>query len=208
MHPGIISIVGSRIVEKYHKAAIVIGQNGKGSGRSIKNLDLYEKLKEAELHKEIKRVNLIFGGHVYAVGLHIDYYYAFYFKNILCEKKYINNYDNIYKPDFKISINNNMYDIKLSIRKYAPFGQSNYDPMFVMFNLNVIEKMFFGNNNEHLKIVIKDYKNREFNAIKFRFNKDIIEVIDDFIDIIFTIDRVYKNKVQVLIIDLRKSLNY
>ena len=101
-----------------------------------------------------------------------------------------------------------MYDIKLSIRKYAPFGQSNYDPMFVMFNLNVIEKMFFGNNNEHLKIVIKDYKNREFNAIKFRFNKDIIEVIDDFIDIIFTIDRVYKNKVQVLIIDLRKSLNY
>jgi single-stranded-DNA-specific exonuclease len=203
-HPGILGIVASRIVEKYKKAAIVIGENGKGSGRSIKNIDLYEKLKETSLHKDIKRVNLVFGGHVYAVGLSIEYDYAFYFKNILCEKKNINNYDNNYKPNFKIDINSNIYDIKLSIREYSPFGQNNYDPTFIMYDLNIIGKQFFGKNNEHLKIIIKNDK-CEFNAIKFRFNKHIIEEIDKYVDIIFTIDRVYKNKIQILIIDLRKS---
>lgn len=204
-HPGILGIVASRIVEKYKKAAIVIGENGKGSGRSIKNIDLYEKLKETSLHKDIKRVKLVFGGHVYAVGLSIVYDYAFYFKNILCEKKDINNYENNHKPNFKIDLNSNIHDIKLSIREYSPFGQNNYDPTFVMYNLNVIENNFFGKNNEHLKIVIKNDK-YEFNAIKFRFNKNIIEEIDKYIDIIFTIDRVYKSKIQILIIDLRKSI--
>src|SRR6266513_542638 len=45
-HPGVLGIVASRIVRKYHRPAIVIGFDengvGKGSGRSIEGLNLVE----------------------------------------------------------------------------------------------------------------------------------------------------------------------
>src|SRR5437762_12824303 len=47
-HPGVLGIVASRIVHKYHRPAIVIGLDengvGKGSGRSIKGLNLVKTL--------------------------------------------------------------------------------------------------------------------------------------------------------------------
>src|SRR5947208_3523762 len=47
-HPGVLGIVASRIVHKYHRPAIVIGLDengvGKGSGRSIKGLNLVQTL--------------------------------------------------------------------------------------------------------------------------------------------------------------------
>src|SRR5207247_3464964 len=45
-HPGVLGIVASRIVRKYHRPAFVIGFDedgmGKGSGRSIEGLQLVE----------------------------------------------------------------------------------------------------------------------------------------------------------------------
>jgi single-stranded-DNA-specific exonuclease len=47
-HPGVLGIVASRIVRRYHRPAIVIGFDdhgaGKGSGRSIEGLNLVEAL--------------------------------------------------------------------------------------------------------------------------------------------------------------------
>ena len=43
--PGVVGVVASRLVERYHRPAIVIGIEdgaGKGSGRSIKGFDLGE----------------------------------------------------------------------------------------------------------------------------------------------------------------------
>ena len=66
-HPGVLGIVASRIVRKYHRPAIVIGFDengiGKGSGRSIEGLNLVEALSccAERLDK--------FGGHEMAAGL-------------------------------------------------------------------------------------------------------------------------------------------
>jgi single-stranded-DNA-specific exonuclease len=66
-HPGVLGIVASRIVRKYHRPAIVIGFDdngiGKGSGRSIEGLNLIEALNRCadSLDK--------FGGHEMAAGL-------------------------------------------------------------------------------------------------------------------------------------------
>ncbi len=66
-HPGVLGIVASRIVRKYHRPAIVIGFDengiGKGSGRSIEGLNLVEALNRCadSLDK--------FGGHEMAAGL-------------------------------------------------------------------------------------------------------------------------------------------
>jgi single-stranded-DNA-specific exonuclease len=61
-HPGVLGIVASRLVRKYHRPAIVIG---KGSGRSIEGLNLVEALNccADKLEK--------YGGHEMAAGLAI-----------------------------------------------------------------------------------------------------------------------------------------
>lgn len=68
-HPGVIGIVASRVVEKYHRPAVVVGVHdglGRGSGRSIEAFHLLEGLQECAPHL----VRL--GGHKHAAGLTIE----------------------------------------------------------------------------------------------------------------------------------------
>ncbi|HEY4258221.1 MAG TPA: single-stranded-DNA-specific exonuclease RecJ [Candidatus Udaeobacter sp.] len=66
-HSGVLGIVASRIVRKYHRPAIVIGFDdnriGKGSGRSIEGLNLVEALNRCA--DSLSN----FGGHEMAAGL-------------------------------------------------------------------------------------------------------------------------------------------
>ena len=69
-HPGVLGIVASRIVRKYHRPAVVIGFDengvGKGSGRSIEGLNLVEALSRCA--DKIDK----YGGHEMAAGLTIQ----------------------------------------------------------------------------------------------------------------------------------------
>lgn len=68
-HPGVLGIVASRIVRKYHRPAIVIAMEengiGKGSGRSIEGVNLVQTLQHCGSRL------LKFGGHEMAAGLSI-----------------------------------------------------------------------------------------------------------------------------------------
>jgi len=68
-HPGVIGIVASRLVERYHRPTLLvaIGEGmGKGSGRSISAFNLWEGLQEcADLLTR-------FGGHRYAAGFGVE----------------------------------------------------------------------------------------------------------------------------------------
>lgn len=66
-HPGVLGIVASRLVRKYHRPAVVIGFDenglGKGSGRSIEGVSMVAALGECAGRLEK------FGGHEMAAGL-------------------------------------------------------------------------------------------------------------------------------------------
>ncbi len=66
-HPGVIGIVASRVVERYHRPAVLVALNGgpygQGSGRSIPGFDLLGALHAAA--GELER----YGGHRAAAGL-------------------------------------------------------------------------------------------------------------------------------------------
>jgi single-stranded-DNA-specific exonuclease len=68
-HPGVIGIVASRVVERHHRPAILIGidedGSGHGSGRSIPGFDLLGALHGCAEHMER------YGGHRAAAGLSI-----------------------------------------------------------------------------------------------------------------------------------------
>ncbi len=67
-HSGVIGIVASRLVERYHRPTVLIameGGQGKGSARSISGFNLYQALKESA--ESLSG----FGGHAMAAGLSI-----------------------------------------------------------------------------------------------------------------------------------------
>ena len=68
-HEGVIGIVASRLVERFHRPVVLIAGTGgdwKGSGRSIPSFDLHAALGACSEH--LSR----FGGHRAAAGLSID----------------------------------------------------------------------------------------------------------------------------------------
>jgi len=68
-HAGVVGIVASRIVERFHRPAVLValeGEGGKGSGRSVERFHLYDAL--AACSAELVR----FGGHRHAAGLTVE----------------------------------------------------------------------------------------------------------------------------------------
>jgi single-stranded-DNA-specific exonuclease len=68
-HPGVVGIVASRVVERFHRPTILIGVYdgmGKGSARSIEGFHLYDAIKSVS--GSLTR----FGGHKAAAGLSIE----------------------------------------------------------------------------------------------------------------------------------------
>ncbi|MEN8687097.1 MAG: single-stranded-DNA-specific exonuclease RecJ [Desulfuromonadales bacterium] len=68
-HPGVIGIVASRLVERYHRPTVLValdGEGGKGSARSIRGYHLYRALQACADHLTA------FGGHEMAAGLGLD----------------------------------------------------------------------------------------------------------------------------------------
>ncbi len=68
-HPGVVGIVASRVVERFHRPAVLIGVYeglGRGSARSVEGFHLYDALKACEGHLAK------FGGHKAAAGLSIE----------------------------------------------------------------------------------------------------------------------------------------
>jgi single-stranded-DNA-specific exonuclease len=133
-HPGVVGIVASRLVEKFGKPTIVIGENGKGSGRSISAFHLHQSL------CQVQDCLQGFGGHAHAVGVHLVF-------SKLNEFRYaLNQYAaRVLKPEDLIQ--NIAYDGKIVIEDIsenlindlafaAPFGRGNPEPVFRFSRLN------------------------------------------------------------------------
>src|SRR5262249_17783160 len=68
-HPGVIGIVASRLVDIYHRPAVVVALGAalcQGSARSIPGFDLYEAIRACSAGL------IAFGGHKAAAGLKLD----------------------------------------------------------------------------------------------------------------------------------------
>jgi single-stranded-DNA-specific exonuclease len=69
-HAGVVGIVASRVVERFHRPAVLVGVGedgvGKGSGRSIEGFHLYDALAACATH--LAR----FGGHRHAAGVTLE----------------------------------------------------------------------------------------------------------------------------------------
>ncbi len=200
-HQGVIGIVASRLVEKFHLPTVMIAISdgeGKGSARSIPGFHLCEALKECE-HLLIK-----YGGHKYAAGLSIkpDQIPEFRRKFKEVSSKFLSDEDIIPKLfiDLEVEltdIDDNMMD---AIEAFSPFGPQNMRPIFLTRNCEVIGQPYVVGHN-HLKMRVRK-GDATFDVIGFGFG-DMARTISDkgcLVDIVYAVEyNTYNDKTQIQI---------
>jgi single-stranded-DNA-specific exonuclease len=154
-HQGVIGIVASRLVERYHLPTVLIAIDngeGKGSARSIPGFHLYEALRRCE-HMLIR-----YGGHKYAAGLTIlpENVEKFREKMKAVSKEMLTDEDLVPKlfVDAEIEldqIDSSFVDI---LEMFSPFGPMNMRPVFLTRNLEVVGQPYKVGKN-HLKMKVR-----------------------------------------------------
>jgi len=154
-HQGVIGIVASRLVERFHRPTVMIaidGMEGKGSARSIPGFHLYEALKECE--SELIR----YGGHKYAAGLSILPEKIETFRELLnsVSARMLSDDDLIPKLDIdaELDLEKINDDFVFLLEKLAPFGPLNMRPVFVSYAAEVVGTPHVVGNN-HLRFRVR-----------------------------------------------------
>lgn len=212
---GVVGIVASKVVEKFHKPALIISQNGdaiKGSGRSLGHINLKEVL---DLCKEAL-VN--HGGHSLAAGVTVKNDYINRFNeifNVACKKYYeehgypsdVSYYDVELKPS-SVSLENTKL---LSETLYPYCDRNNPEPIFFLkeitiSNIDGKDGKKNGVKWNSLNFIAK--KNGQETPLRFKmFTDDFGKEIDGrTADIYFSLpqstDKAFKKDPQCNVIDL------
>jgi single-stranded-DNA-specific exonuclease len=156
-HPGIIGIVASKIVERYHLPAILLDITDgvcKGSARSIPAFHVYNGLNQC------RDLLLHFGGHKYAAGLSLkaDMLEAFKtrFNKIAAEALSSEKTARELKIDSVIPLYLLSPDMVEDIQSLGPFGQQNPYPLFLSREVKFSEKpVFVGKAKEHVMFEVE-----------------------------------------------------
>lgn len=166
-HQGVVGIVASRLVERYHRPTILISLDGegsaKGSGRSITGFHLLDAVTACSPFLER------FGGHRYAagVGLRADAVTAFAAAfeaeaaRLLTEDDLVAQLD----VDAEAQPADITPELARELKRLEPFGAGNPEPVLLMRGLRVLEHRVVGDG--HLKLRLAG-GGCHFNAIAFR----------------------------------------
>ena len=207
-HHGVIGIVASRIVEMYYKPCILIAQEGnvgKGSGRSVSQMNLFDALKECE--------DLLtqYGGHDQAAGLSInmDNFNSFVIKiNKYAQERFETGF--VKTLDIDCSVPSAFISIQSAkqLKWLEPVGMDNEKPVFALKGVKVVNATVMGAEGKHLKIKV-DLSGNVVEAVGFGFG-DYAKYLTPgrLIDIAFNLDINYfmeSEKVQLIIKDIKST---
>ncbi len=166
-HQGVVGIVASRMVERYHRPTILIALddegNGKGSGRSIPGFHLLNALNSCS--ENLER----YGGHQYAagIGLTADKLQAFTVDFESSAALLLG--DNELVPTLEVDAVLSPADVNVALitdlKCLEPFGAGNPEPTFLMRGLKAVERRIVGDG--HLKLRLAG-DGLVFSAIAFR----------------------------------------
>ena len=170
-HLGVIGIVASRLVDLYHRPAIMLSSvEGviKGSARSIKGFNIYDALKKCEDLLEQ------FGGHEFAAGLTLKEGKLTEFQRRMNEIAHIDLSENSFEPELSIDAKLNIEEIDMKFWKllaqFEPYGPSNLRPIFVSEGVHVVGVPSVVGNG-HLKMKIKQGESGVYDAIGFNMHE-------------------------------------
>jgi single-stranded-DNA-specific exonuclease len=167
-HPGVIGIVASRMVERYHRPCVVIaldGDVGRGSGRSIGAYDLHAGLAACAHH--LRR----FGGHRAAAGLEIDRDAVDAFREALVAHaaSVLSPVDLMPEQRIDAVVSGDALGTSLAeeLERLAPFGHGNPAPTLLVPAARVSEVRSMGQDGQHARFTLSGGGTRA-RAVAFR----------------------------------------
>jgi single-stranded-DNA-specific exonuclease len=139
-HPGVVGIVASRLVERYHRPACVVamsGETGTGSGRSVAGVDLGAAIIAARQ----KGILIKGGGHAMAAGFSVAKDALADFRAFLNERISLQTGGEPVKPDLRldgtIALRGATIELADEIARLAPFGPGNPEPRLAIRNVHI-----------------------------------------------------------------------
>lgn len=157
-HPGVIGIVSSRVTERYGLPSILITYEGseddvgKGSGRSVKGLNLVEALDAC------RDLLVRYGGHELAAGLSVRR------RDVAALRRRLNEYamEHLSGEELTVQID---VDCELDVRDLSirlaeeleqlePFGNGNAAPLFVLRDAHVQKIQPIG-GGKHVRLTVE-----------------------------------------------------
>jgi single-stranded-DNA-specific exonuclease len=166
-HPGVIGIVASRLVERYHRPVCVVGfcdGVGKGSGRSVPGVDLGAAVIAA------KTAGLLSagGGHPMAAGFTVGQNRLKVLKGFLEARisETSERADPVLAIDAAVSCSGATVGFAETIEKLGPFGAGNHEPRFALTGARVLSADLVGTG--HVRCLITDASGARLKAIAFR----------------------------------------
>ena len=187
-HVGVIGIVAARLVERYHRPAVVVTFDaqgiGKGSVRGVAGFDVCQALQRC--HRDL----VAFGGHPMAAGLTVrreafaEFRHRFWgvVEELLDPRLKVPTLD----VDAAVGLADVQFPLIRELERLQPFGTGNPEPTFLSRGLSVLEKRVVGES--HLKLVLRQAGSIPLDSIGFRMG-DLASAIDagnGRIDAVFT----------------------
>lgn len=209
-HMGVVGIVASRLVERYHRPAVVVAFDqdgiGKGSARSVPGYNVYDALTQCQDYL------MGFGGHPAAAGVTVssDLFPKFQetlatvIANTISEESQLPVLD----IDADVHLSELSPRLLREVEQLTPFGMGNPEPTLSVTGVRVLEKKIVGDN--HLKLVVRQNGSVPMECIGFRMGEwlDKIKGTEQALDLAFMPEmnrwRGY-DRVQLRVRDVRLS---
>jgi single-stranded-DNA-specific exonuclease len=166
-HPGVIGIVASRLMDRYHRPTAVIAMAdgvGKGSARSVPGIDIGAAIIAA---REAGML-IVGGGHPMAAGFTIA-------ENRLADfTAYLNariadggdRADPVLAIDGVLSCGGATVALAEIIDRLGPFGSGNAEPRFMLAGARIVKADLVGAS--HVRCILTDSGGGKVKAIAFR----------------------------------------
>ena len=155
-HEGVIGLVAGKLLEEFHRPVIVATYNGdvvKGSARSIKGFNITETL--GKFDKCLER----YGGHELAAGFSakVDTIDEFVKEFIKYANEEISDDMLVSKLNIDLVLDTDSVDKVLieDLGKLEPFGYGNPKPVLCLRNVVVFRKTVMGQEENHMKLLVK-----------------------------------------------------
>lgn len=168
-HPGVVGIVASRLKDRFHRPACVIGVEGgvgKGSGRSMPGVDLGAAVIAAQQAGILEKG----GGHAMAAGFtvaapRIDALRAFLAERVAADLDGGPLVAEL-SVDAALAPGGATADLVRAVSKVGPFGTGNSEPRFVISGARVVSSGVVGET--HVRCTLAGPDGGRVNAIAFR----------------------------------------
>ena len=156
-HRGVLGIVASRLVERFHRPVFVLGRNSEdgtaqGSGRSIPAFHLLEAL------ESMPGLFLKFGGHMHAAGVTLDATrveeFRERFNTFAAARLQPQDFLPCVDIDAVLELREISEDAVAGVLALAPFGHGNQPPLFAALGVEVAAPPVIM-KEKHLRVTVR-----------------------------------------------------